>query len=434
MRSRNTAVMSGVFAGALTLAAFAAPAAQAAPSPTGLSYMNVRVCGTPALGNAACDAIRHVITGPSGKGNGHGGHGPGSGTTSPVSYDASQLQAAYGLSQLSASAGAGTTVAVVDAYDDPNAYSDLTTYRTSAQENLGGIARCSVSGTTLSDPSSTEPCFAKVNQSGSASSYPQGNTGWAQEISLDLDMVSAICPKCNILLVEANSANLTDLGTAVNTAASFSPAAIGNSYGAGEFSTEASYASQYYDHTGIAITASSGDNGYGVEFPAAASSVIAVGGTSLQHSGSGWTQTVWSGTGSGCSAYIQKPTWQSDPGCANRTVADIAADADPNTGVNVFDSYGEPGWLVFGGTSAAAQIVSAVYGLAGGGVSNASGLYTTPFGTASSSLYDVVSGSNGTCTGHGRHADQALAYLCTAETGYDGPTGMGTPNGSLTGF
>jgi subtilase family serine protease len=415
---------------------FAAPAAQAAPSSTGFSYMNVRVCGTPALGNAACDAVRHVVTSP--EKSGGSGHKPGSGsTTTPVSYDAGQLQAAYGLAAAAANDGSGVTVAVVDAYNDPNAYTDLVAYRTSTQEGLGGIAQCTVSGSTLGDPSSTEPCLAQVNQSGATSPLPTGNTSWGQEISLDLDMVSAICPKCNILLVEANSANLSDLGTAVNTAASFSPASVGNSYGAGEFSTEASYASLYYNHPGIAVTVAAGDNGYGVEFPAAASTVVAVGGTSLQSSGSVWSQTVWSGTGSGCSAYIAKPSWQTDPGCPNRTVADIAADADPNTGVNVYDSYGTSGWLIFGGTSVAAQIVSAVYGLANTSVDGATALYgngSIKFGSENLSLYDVVSGSNGSCAGHGRNVNQSIAYLCTAGTGYDGPTGMGTPNGSLSGF
>ncbi len=433
MRRARGPVVAGMLAAAAALVLFATPAAQAAPSSTGLSYMNVRVCGTPALGNAACDAIRHVVTSPD-----KGGHKPGGGgTATPVSYDAGQLQNAYGMTSAAANDGSGVTVAVVDAYNDPNAYNDLVTYRTSTQENLGGIAQCKV-GTTLSDPSATEPCFAQVNQSGAASPLPQGNTSWGQEISLDLDMVSAICPKCNILLVEANSSNLSDLGTAVNTAASFGPASIGNSYGAGEFSTEASDASLYYNHPGIAVTVAAGDNGYGVEFPAAASSVIAVGGTSLQSSGSGWSQTVWSGTGSGCSAYIPKPAWQSDPGCSNRTVADIAADADPNTGVNVYDSYGTSGWLIFGGTSVAAQIVSAVYGLANTSVINgASALYGNgmiKFGGENTNLTDIISGSNGSCTGHGHNFSQSLAYLCTAQTGYDGPSGMGTPDGSLSVF
>lgn len=430
MRHRKVWFASSVAAVSVVVAALVAPAAQATPSATGLSSMNTRVCATPALGFAACDAILHTMTGPDGKGSGHK-PGPSS-SPPPVSYGASQLQAAYGLTGASSADGAGTTVAIVDAYDDPSAFADLSVYRST--EKLPAISQCAPSALATS----TTPCLAQVNESGTQSPYPSSNTSWAEEISLDLDVVSAICPNCNILLVEANSASFSDLGTAVNTAASFSPAAIGNSYGGGEFSTEATAASTYYDHPGIAITASSGDSGYGVEFPAAAASVIAVGGTSLQASNGSWSQTVWSGTGSGCSAYIAKPAWQKDTGCANRTVSDIAADADPNTGVNVYDTDGQSGWLVFGGTSVAAQIVSAVYGLANAHVSTASSLYggNSPisFGSTNANLYDVTSGSNGSCAGHGRFVNQSLAYLCTAQTGYDGPTGMGTPNGTLTGF
>src|SRR5207248_4354755 len=160
-----------------------------------------------------------------------------------------------------------------------------------------------------------------------------------QEVSLDLDMVSAICPNCHILLVEASSSSFTALGTAVNTAARLGATAISNSYGGSEFSGETSVEKTYYDHPGIAITASSGDSGYGVQFPAASQYVTAVGGTSLTHASTtrGWTETTWSGAGSGCRAYIAKPPGQAD-GCAKRTVADVSAIADPNTGVAVYDS------------------------------------------------------------------------------------------------
>jgi subtilase family serine protease len=404
-----------VFVAALVVAS----SAGAEPSATGAAQANERVCGTPAGGRASCFAIRHF--GKSGK--------PGAPT--PVSYGAAELQTAYGLTSLAASRGAGVTVAIVDAYDDPNAYKDLAQYR--ATEKLPSIASCAPSALATS----TTPCFAKVNQSGVAGSYPNANTGWAEEISLDVDMVSAVCPKCNILLVEAASNSLANLGVATSTAAGFSPVAIGNSYGASEFSGEESLGQSYYAHPGIAVTASSGDNGYGVEFPAAAPSVIAVGGTSLRLQGGAWTQTVWSGAGSGCSAYVAKPSWQHDTGCARRTVADVAAVADPNTGVKVYDTFNEPGWLVFGGTSASAQIIAGVYGLAGHGAGNASGFYgggSIPFGSPNPLLTDVTSGSNGSCTGaRGRLPNPSLAYLCTGITGYDGPTGMGTPLG-IAGF
>lgn len=298
-------------------------------------------------------------------------------------------------------------MAIVDAYDDPNAEADLGTYRSTF-----GLSPCTTAN----------GCFRKVNQSGVQGSYPTANGSWSQEISLDLDMVSAICPNCNILLVEATSNAFTDLGSSVNTAVSLGATEVSNSYGGSEFSTEALYES-YFNHPGVPITVSSGDNSYGVMFPAASQYVTAVGGTSLTQASNarGWTETAWSGAGSGCSAYISKPSWQTDAGCSRRTVADVSAVADPNTGVAVYDSYaylGASGWLVFGGTSVASPIVASVYALAGNGSTINDGSY--PYGH-SGSLYDVVSGSNGSCGG---------SYLCTAGPGYDGPTGLGTPDGT----
>jgi len=261
-------------------------------------------------------------------------------------------------------------------------------------------------------------CFRKINQNG-GTKYPRGSIGWAEEISLDLDMVSAICPNCHILLVEANSNRFSDLATAVDQAAQQGANEISNSYGGSEYSNEVNDQS-HFNHPGIAITASSGDSGYGVQFPAASQYVTAVGGTTLTQASNsrGWSETAWSGAGSGCSAYISKPSWQTDSGCSKRTVADVSADADPNTGVSVYDTYHEPGWLVFGGTSVASPIIASVYALAGNANSVSYGSY--PY-SHSGSLFDVTSGSNGSCGG---------SYLCTAEPGYDGPTGLGTPDGS----
>ena len=313
-------------------------------------------------------------------------------------YDPAYLQSAYNLTSASSSAGAGQTVAIVDAYDDPWAASDLSAYR-----SFFGL-----SPTTLT----------KVNQSGSSGPLPAFNSGWAQEISLDLDMVSAVCPNCKVLLVEANSASYGDLATAVNTAARLGASAISNSYGGGEFSSESGYdTSAYCAHSAVAITVSSGDNGYGVEYPAAAPCVTAVGGTSLnQLSNTGSrnaTETAWSGAGSGCSAYEAKPSWQTDSACTHRTAADVSAVADPNTGVWVRYSSG---WYVFGGTSVASPIIGSVYALTG----NTSSSPTNPYNNAGS-LFDITSGSNGSCGG---------SYLCTAGVAYDGPTGLGTPNGA----
>src|SRR5439155_6654519 len=215
--------------------------------------------------------------------------------------------------------------------------------------------------------SSANGCFAKVNQRG-GTAPPAANTGWGQEIDLDIEMVSAVCPNCKILLVESDSNSFTDLGAAVNEAM-LGATAISNSYGGGEFFGETGYAGPY-NHPGVPITASSGDGGYGVEVPAAYNTVVAVGGTSLTTAANarGWTETAWNGAGSGCSSQISKRTWQADTACSRRMVADVSAVSDPNTGVAVYDSYGSSGganWYVFGGTSVAAPIIASVYGLAG---------------------------------------------------------------------
>ncbi len=323
---------------------------------------------------------------------------------SPSGFDPLSLQSAYALP--SSTAGSGQTVGIVDAYDDPTAESDLAVYRSQF-----GLPACTTSN----------GCFSKVNETG-GTTMPASNSGWAQEISLDLDMASAICPKCHILLVEANDNSYGNLGTSVNTAVTLGATTVSNSYGGGEFSGETSYDTYYY-HPGHAITASTGDLGYGVQFPAASPYVTAVGGTSLSRASNarGWTETAWSGAGSGCSAYESKPSWQSDTSCSRRTVADVSAVADPNTGVAVYDSTpngGAYGWLVFGGTSVASPIIASVYALAGNASSVTFGSY--PY-SHTSFLFDITSGSNGSCG----------TYLCNAGTAYDGPTGLGTPNGTL---
>jgi subtilase family serine protease len=357
------------------------------PGASAVSYTHV--CPGVFVGYARCHAIR-VDVGPGGGG--------------PAGYTPADLQSAYKLP--SATAGGGQTVAIVDAYDDPKAESDLGVYRAQF-----GLPACTTAN----------GCFRKVDQSG-GTTYPRGNRGWAQEISLDLDMVSAVCPNCHILLVEATSNSFSNLATAVDEAAKLGANEISNSYGGSEYSNEVSDQSHYH-HPGIAITASSGDSGYGVQFPASSQYVTAVGGTTLNKASTsrGWSETVWSGAGSGCSAYIPKPSWQTDSGCSRRTVADVAADADPNTGVSVYDTYHETGWLVFGGTSVASPIIASVYALAGNAGSVTYGSYSY---SHLSSLFDVTSGSNGSCGG---------SYLCTGGVGYDGPTGNGTPD-STGGF
>jgi subtilase family serine protease len=350
-----------------------------------------RVCPAVTGKTAACHA--EVVTNAQGK--------PAA-TTAPSGYGPADLRGAY---KLTSTGTSSQTVAIVDAYDDPTAESDLGVYRSTY-----GLSSCTTAN----------GCFRKVNQSGGITP-PRSNGGWAQEISLDVDMASAICPGCKILLVEANSAAFTDLAAAEDTAARLGAATISNSYGGSEFSqeTSATYGS-HYNHPGIPITVSSGDAGYGVEFPASSPYVTAVGGTTLNRASNarGWTESAWSGAGSGCSAYIAKPSWQKDTGCARRTVADVSAVANPSTGVAVYDStayQGSRGWLVFGGTSVSAPIVAGVYALAGNAAAP-----SFPYSNTAS-LFDVTGGSNGNCGG---------TYLCTAVAGFDGPTGLGTPNGT----
>lgn len=318
-------------------------------------------------------------------------------------YGPADLQAAYALP--SATAGSAQTVAIVDAYDDPNAEKDMNVYRAHF-----GLPACTTAN----------GCFKKLNESGVQRRYPSASASWGQEISLDLDMVSATCPKCHIILVEASRATLSDLGKSVNTAVAAGANTVSNSYGGGEVNSSNSN----YAHPGHVIVASAGDAGTGPQQPASYSTVVAVGGTSLTRSTStrGWNETVWSLTGSGCSALVAKPAWQTDAGCTKRSEADIAAVADPYTGVAVYDSYGsagQTGWLVFGGTSVSSPIVASVYALAGNAATQnaAQGIWND----RGAHLNDVTSGSNGSCS---------ISYICNAGPGYDGPTGWGTPNGT----
>jgi subtilase family serine protease len=297
------------------------------------------------------------------------------------------------------------TVAVIDGYDDPSAEHDLGVYR--AQYGLPA-------GTTA------DGCFRRVDQNGTRH-YPIADGGWAEEISLDLDMVSAVCPHCHVMLVEAATTSMANLGAAVDTAVRLGADAVSNSYG-GPDASDNSYG-RYYHHPGVAITASAGDNGYSVSYPASSKWVTAVGGTTLKRSSSarGFTESAWSDSGSGCSS-DNTTTWQSVTitGCPDRAVADVSAVADPATGVAVYDSYafeGASGWLTFGGTSASSPIIAAVYALAGNTADVSSGAYVWAHHTG---LRDVTSGSNGTCS---------TKQWCNARAGWDGPTGWGTPDG-----
>lgn len=399
--------------------------ASAAPAPTvpSKATWTATPCATPHhKGDLTCDSFR--VTGGTtafqraraAETGTAAGVTPKAAAAAPTGYGPSDLQSAYGLTAAAASNGSGETVAVVDAYDDPNAAADLAAYRSHY-----GLPSCTVAN----------GCFRKVSQTGSTTSLPSADSGWAEEESLDLDMASAVCPNCRILLVEAASASMPNLGKAVNEAVSLGAKFVSNSYGGAESSSDTSYDSAYVKHPGVAITVSAGDEGYGAQYPAASRYVTSVGGTALSTASTarGWTEQVWNtssteGTGSGCSAYDAKPTWQTDTGCARRTISDVSAVADPATGVSVYDSYGvTAGWYTFGGTSASAPLIAAVYALAGTpGSTDYPAAY--PYAAAGTqALNDVTSGSNGTCA-------SGAAYLCTAKSGYDGPTGLGTPEGT----
>jgi hypothetical protein len=356
-------------------------------SPPGLQ----RLCtATPRPGHATCFAIRRTTS-----------SSDVTPLATPAGFAPADIQSAY---KLPAGAGAGRTVAIVDAYDLPTAESDLATYRSQF-----GLPPCTTAN----------GCFRKINQSG-GTTPPAANAGWGGEIALDLDMVSAACPSCKILLVEANSASIANLGTAVNQAAAQGAVAISNSYGGSESTSETSWDSQYYNHPGIAVTASSGDSGFGTSYPANSRYVTAVGGTSLSTAANsrGWTESAWNGAGSGCSTIETKQSWQV-ASCSGRAMADVSAVADPNTGVAVYDSYQASGWQVFGGTSASSPIIASVYAMAppaAAGVTPAQYAYAN-----TGALFDVTTGSNGSsCT---------PSFMCHAGAGYDGPTGLGTPNG-----
>jgi hypothetical protein len=411
-------------------AALAAGPVAGDPAPTDAPTFTA-ACPEPEPGHARCFALIENVAGPAGA--------QPITATSPALLNGkflepADLQNAYGLTSAAAANGAGLTVAIVDAYHLANAESTLATYRSAY-----GLPACT----------SASGCFRQVDQNGVStlgaawSGTPVTNQGWNQEEALDLDMVSAICPLCNILLVEGITTSVTALGTAVNTAVALGADAVTNSYGAAETSLGGSSSEfaydAYYNHPGVIVTASTGDCGYlsqlapcnsnSAQYPSVSPYVVGVGGTSLCPSGStpcpgatarGWTETAWTDAGSACSLYEPKPSWQTDPSCSHRMSADISAVSDPATGVVVWDPNGPTGakWYAYGGTSAASPIIAAAYMLAG---HPAAGSYPfTRLYANAASLYDITSGNNGSCGG---------SYLCTAGVGYDGPTGLGTPAG-----
>jgi subtilase family serine protease len=423
-------IAGGVLAAtpAAVLAATPAAASVAAPAAASPAAPNwVFSCGKSFIpGKKKCLVIKNAAAHPTAQTVGPNAIPSGSG------YGPAQFQAAYNLAAASAADGSGTTVAVVDAYNDPTAASDLAAYRSAA-----GL------------PALASGQFTVYNQNGQTSPLPAtapATDDWTLEEALDVDMVSAICPLCKIDLVEATNDTGNGLYIAEQTAATTLGAKyISNSWGGRETSTDTTYDSQYFGVSGVVYTASAGDSAYsgGVIYPATSPHVVGVGGTTLNTASNsrGWTESVWKtssteGTGSGCSAVEPQPAWQSSislitAACSHRVDNDVAADADPNTGAAVYDTTnGNGGWNEVGGTSESSPMIAAVFALAGnngnGGNNAADSIYTR-----TGSLYEVTASNDGTCTPPSQ--DSVLCTATGAANTYNGPTGWGTPDG-LTAF
>lgn len=452
------------------------------------------LCAKPKPGHAQCLAMRRITVK---KGTpGARPFKPGAGATGGVNaalakgatpaatigpaggITPSDLSKAYGFNSLKSASS--QTVAVVDAFDDPTIESDLQVF-----DSQYGLKTCTTAN----------GCFKKVNQNGAASPLPPTNTGWAGEIALDVESVHAVCQTCKILLVEANTNSFLNLETATNEAATLNATEITNSYGGAGTPGSADLAA--YNHRGIVVTVSTGDHGYfdydnyalgssgtgpGLpEFPAAANTVVAVGGTSLYlgQDGSRQSEAVWNdngpkdyweqqffaalgATGGGCSKTIAAKPWQTalsvwpSTACGtHRLEADISSDADYLTGIDTYDTTGNSGWSTIGGTSFASPTVAAEFALAGGARGVAYPALTLYGHQDPSSVYDVTVGGNGYCGGIGAaqcgnpnsfgfgvldcdyratgSSPAAGDRACDALPGYDGPTGVGTPT-NLTAF
>jgi len=432
------------------------PASHAAPSSAGRHYNSVAdgvaagvlkpVCGPVGPGHARCTSYVVVQSGAATAAQ--SAQRSASALLPPAGFGPADLQSAYRLTASARSKGDDALIAIVDAYDTPQAEHDLAVYRARY-----GLPPCTTANR----------CFRKVNQKGKAAPLPPvappDFAGWQVETALDLEMVSANCPKCNILLVESNDDFMNNLGAAVNEAAEFEPAAISNSYVTNESPADPGPVAKggllaYYVHPNIAVVAGSGDFGFmnmpqwdgsviGPLIPAAFPSVVAVGGTELWQDATaarGWSEAAWSSTGSGCSAVEPMPSWQqADPSCVGsstdedgrtrtfpaRIYGDVAYAADNVAEYDSSGLFGPNGWHVLAGTSIGSPAIAAIYGLAGYGPNGNRDSEDTDFPAqklyaSRRGLFDITSGSNGACSD---------TYLCSAGPGYDGPTGNGSPNG-----
>jgi hypothetical protein len=419
-RARHRRPLLAVLMVSLAVAAAQSPASaavsgatSAAAAAAAASNVGVPSCGQARAQHASCFLRMHVSRDHSGRVR------PAATTSAPAGgYTPSQLQSAYALP---VSSGRGQVIAVIDAYDTAGAESDLATYR--ARFNLPACT-------------TANGCFRKIDMGGG----PVGSTGWDIETSLDLDMASAGCPNCGLVLVEARSDAFGDIYPAVQRAIDSGATEVSMSFGMSENPDELNH-DYLFNRAGVAFTAATGDCGYGVSYPAASPYVAAVGGTSLLPSGNlrGWSETAWvgapadpscptsapSGAGSGCSQFELKPSWQTDRvsgDCTMRTVADVSAVSDLSTGVAVYDSV-SGGWIPIGGTSAAAPFVAGAWALSGGLGYYAPGAQA--FYQNSAGINDVTQNT------HPAGVSCAPSYLCNAGPAYDGPTGLGSLVGGL---
>jgi hypothetical protein len=478
MANRAATAVSGALAGALCLWLLAlASSSQAALSPS--AYRVGALCSAPAPGYAGCLGLRLVAKHPRALRGSRASRlaarpsveqiefkEPWAGSLSPQN-----VLSAY---SLSGTPGPATrqTLALVDAFNDPTAEQDLEVF-----DEQYDLPACTTAN----------GCFAKVElRGGSHNTLPSTNSGWAQEIATDVEVAHGVCESCRILLVEAHSNSNADLEVAEERAVQLGASEISDSWGGPEQGVSTGEDNgDAFNHPGIVITAAAGDNGYldwglqeasergFADYPASSPHVVAVGGTHLSRTAGGaWkAETAWNGNGAGgggCSTVLAAPAWQqsvadwSAVGCgAHRAVVDVAADADPYTGVAVYDSTpvreGEieyRGWVPIGGTSVASPIIASTFALAGGAGTDAGGqtvaypaqtLYEN-LATNPATLHDVTSGSNGACTkGFNENtgasnctlaeedASCSAKAICLARAGYDGPTGVGTPHG-ITAF
>lgn len=426
---RRNVAMFGAIAGAVVLVitmivamplAGAAPGNQfgrpgpgngAGPFRTPFAGPSQTVCGTAGAGFASCfvqvlqpgSTTQQVpqVNGsaPAASPNSAGGS-PGATVATPSGLSPSTIDSVYGFS-VATNGGAGKTIAIVDAYDDPGASSDLNAF-----SQQWGLPQCTTSN----------PCFTKVNQSGGAS-YPGGNSSWDLEISLDIEWAHALAPASTILLVEANSNSFADL-TAAEQYAGAHADYVSNSWGGSEFSGETTYDSAFTAPAGrnVSYFVATGDTGGAVEYPSTSPNVVAVGGTSLLFSTSGTfsAENAWSGGGGGCSTVEAAPSTQSSfsqyaqVGCnGRRSTPDVSLDADPGSGVAVYDSTpysGSSGWWTVGGTSASTPMWAAESAVLGSAVNSAT-VYS-----AAIPFRDILAGGNGHST----------------LTGYDLATGRGS--------